>query len=72
MHKCIQYNIECASLCVTAAQLLSIGSENTRQTLELCANACVVCANECSKYKVDHLQACAEACWKCASVNAAA
>lgn len=66
MAKCIQLDMECASLCYAAAQLMSFGSNWSQSICLICAEACEACAEECGKHDHDHCKACAEACRSCA------
>lgn len=62
---CIRTDIACASVCRTTAQLLEQGIAEER-ALQLCAQVCRQCADECSKHDYDHCRACAEVCNTCA------
>ena len=66
MSKCIQLDIECAVVCRTAAQLMSLGSEKAKDACRICSDLCDACANECGKHKHEHCRECAEACRECA------
>lgn len=66
MARCIQLDMECAALCSTTAQLLSLGSLHATALAKLCATACEECADECSKHTNTHCQECATACKMCA------
>lgn len=66
MAKCIQTDRDCATLCWTAAALMSRGSQFSQEICRLCADACDVCADECEQHQHDHCQKCAEACRNCA------
>ena len=63
---CIQLDMECATLCYAAAQLMSLGSARAIAICKLCAEACEACAAECSKHDNEHCAACAAACKICA------
>ena len=63
---CIQLDLECATICATTAELLSLGSEQAKAFCELCAIACERCAEECSSHEHEHCRKCAEACRVCA------
>lgn len=71
MARCIQLDMECAAICYTAAQWMSLGSEKAKDLCRLCAEACRRCADECSKHKHEHCQECAAACKACAEACAA-
>jgi len=66
MAKCMQLDMECAAICRTAAQLMSIESDYANAVCQLCADVCNACASECKKHDMDHCQRCAEACSGCA------
>src|SRR5690606_19089184 len=67
MTRCIQLDRECATLCLAAAQLMSMGSEHAAAICRICADACEACAAECANHDDDHCRECAEACRKCAA-----
>ena len=67
MSDCAQLDMECAAMCLTAVQLMCLGSENTRNICRLCAETCNKCADECSKHDNKHCKECTEACRKCAA-----
>ena len=57
---------DCASLCATAAQIVSRGGPFTDLVCTACAEACDRCANACEKKPDDeHMKRCAEECRKC-------
>ena len=66
MARCIQLDMECAALCYTAAQLMSLGSDKAKEICRLCADACQACADECSQHDTKHCRECAELCRRCA------
>lgn len=66
MARCIQLDLECAAICRSAAELMSLGSDFSQQLCKVCADICRACGEECSKHEMDHCQECAEACFKCA------
>lgn len=69
MARCIQLDMECASLCYAAAQLMSLGSNQAKEICRLCADICRACAQECemhASHGMEHCRECAEACRKCA------
>lgn len=66
MARCIQLDMECATLCYTAAQLMSIGSNRAQEVCRLCAQLCRECADECESHDNEHCQECARACRHCA------
>lgn len=66
MARCVQLDMECAVMCYTAAQLMSMGSSQAMQVCTLCADMCDACAAECGKHDNEHCRECAAACKKCA------
>jgi hypothetical protein len=66
MAKCIELDLQCAAICRSAAEVMSLGSGYSSRLCQICAEACRACADECSKYNDDHCQRCAEACIRCA------
>ncbi len=66
MARCIQLDMECATLCYAAAQTMSIGGANAKELCALCLKACEACAAECEKHDDRHCRECAEACRACA------
>jgi hypothetical protein len=63
---CIRLNLECASICKSAAELMSLGSNYANAACQVCADICHACAEECEKHDMDHCRQCAEACRSCA------
>lgn len=67
LERCIQLNRECASICYTSSQVVSMDGEHTKQICNLCADVCDSCAEECEKHKnMEHCKLCAQAYRKCA------
>ncbi|MGX5856036.1 four-helix bundle copper-binding protein [Dyadobacter jiangsuensis] len=69
--KCIQLDLECAAICRSAAEVMSLGSEYSAHLCRVCADVCNACAEECEKHAqmgMDHCRECAEACRKCAEM----
>jgi hypothetical protein len=66
MTKCVQLDMECATICYATARLLSLGSDQAAMMCTICADICDACAAECSKHSHDHCAACAKACKHCA------
>jgi len=66
MARCIQLDMECASLCYAAAQLMSLGSDKAKELCQLCAHLSEACGAECGKHKTEHCQECSQACKQCA------
>jgi hypothetical protein len=57
---------ECADICALAIKSASCQSEFNHQIMNLCAQVCRRCADECQKMQVKHCLECAEACKQCA------
>ena len=66
MAACIRNDMECAALCYTTAQLMSIGSDKAAAICAICADACERCSEECAKHDNEHCQECAASCKACA------
>lgn len=66
MARCIQLDMECASICYAAAQLMSLGSSQAEHICHICAEICEACGNECSKHDTEHCKECSLACRQCA------
>lgn len=66
MARCIQLDMECATICYASAQLMSLGSEMAKAVCLICADICWQCNEECSKHQTDHCQECAGMCKLCA------
>ncbi|MCH8686439.1 four-helix bundle copper-binding protein [Pedomonas mirosovicensis] len=71
LRQCIRLNLDCADLCATTGKVATrrTGSneELIRITLQACATACRLCAEECERHarRHEHCQVCAEACRRC-------
>lgn len=66
MARCIAHDIDCASMCRTAAGLMARGSTFSNAVCSQCANLCKACGEECAKHAHAHCQECAQACRRCA------
>ncbi|ACT92043.1 protein of unknown function DUF326 [Dyadobacter fermentans DSM 18053] len=69
--KCIQLDLECAAICRSAAEVMSLGSRFSAHFCRICADACHACAQECERHAemgMEHCRLCAEACRQCARV----
>lgn len=66
MTNCIRLDMECAALCYSSAQLMSLGSDKAKAVCGICAELCDACGAECGKHNNDHCSMCAEMCRKCA------
>ncbi|WP_442755709.1 four-helix bundle copper-binding protein [Methylocystis sp. JAN1] len=71
LRQCIRLNLDCSDLCFATGSIATrrTGSneELIRSTLESCAIACRLCAEECEKHAArhEHCRVCAEACRRC-------
>lgn len=71
LKRCIQLDLECAALCRSAAEIMTLKSVHSGEICKICAVACHACAEECEKHAqmgMGHCRVCAEACRKCAQV----
>ncbi|MFC6100524.1 four-helix bundle copper-binding protein [Olivibacter domesticus] len=69
LKRCIQLDLECAAICRSAAEVMSLRSNYSEELCKICAEICIACAEECEKHAVmgmEHCRECAEACRKCA------
>lgn len=66
MAKCIQLDMECATVCYASAKLMSLGSDRAKDMCVICADICNECSNECSRHDNEHCRECAKACRTCA------
>jgi hypothetical protein len=64
--RCIELDRECATACLSAVHLMTIGGENAASFCGPCADICEACAEECEKHDADHCRQCAEVCRNCA------
>lgn len=69
--QCIRFNLDCADV---SAATGTLGSRRTgsneliiQQMLEVCAEACRLCGDECERHagKMEHCRICADACEIC-------
>ena len=67
MARCIRLDMECAAICYSAAQLMSLGSDHARDICRTCAEICQACGEECARHDMDHCRECAEVCFRCAA-----
>src|SRR5687767_14364974 len=66
MIHCIELDRECASVCRSAAELMSMRGAHGALLCTACADICDACARECAMHEMDHCQECAEVCQACA------
>jgi len=67
MAVCIDLDMQCASVCYAAAQLMSLRSTQAKELCGICAQICDACGTECGKHDPEHCKACAAACLRCAA-----
>lgn len=65
MVECIRLDRDCAAICHTTASLVASGSRFANELVDLCADICKACAEECGKHENEHCQECARACQEC-------
>lgn len=75
--QCIRLNLDCADVCAAAGALASRRSGSQAATLqrmlEVCAEACRLCAAECATHAhMAHCRVCAESCRSCEAACRAA
>jgi len=69
--QCIRLNLDCADVCLAAGALATrrTGSNEALivSMLEVCEEACRLCARECERHAghMEHCRICAEACRRC-------
>jgi hypothetical protein len=71
MARCIELNVDCADICTTTAGFVARNSESTDTLLEICAEVCRACGEECSKHESEHCRDCADLCMECADACSA-
>lgn len=71
LRQCIRLNMDCADICTATGALASrrTGSNETilKMALELCARACAICGEECTRHakRHEHCRICADTCRQC-------
>lgn len=71
LRQCIRNDLDCADLCSAAAAIMSrqTGSNDfvLKHLVDVCAEACGICAEECQKHagRHEHCRVCAETCRDC-------
>jgi hypothetical protein len=76
--QCIRLNLDCADVCAATAALSSrrTGSNEAtiRAMIEVCADTCRMCAEECGRHarQHEHCRICAETCRRCEAACRAA
>lgn len=78
LRQCIRLDLDCAAVCLAtgeiATRLTGSGGSVTTMMLEVCAEVCRLCADECERHMShhEHCRICAEACRRCQSACEAA
>lgn len=67
MARCIELDRECADICRLTASILTRDSENKEKYVQLCAEICAACADECGKHDHEHCRKCSTMCEECAA-----
>ena len=68
---CIRHNLDCADVCAVTGRLLArqtmAETEALRMQVEVCAEFCRICAEECEQHArmMEHCQICADECRRC-------
>ena len=71
MVQCVRTCLDCADICATTGAMASrrTGSNQLMvgRMIELCEDACRICAEECERHAphMEHCRICAEACRRC-------
>lgn len=66
---CIRLDLECAAICRSATEIMTLDGKYAETLCQLCADSCGACADECEKHAqmgMEHCRICAEACRRCA------
>lgn len=63
---CPRCCMECAAICRTCVELMTMGSTYAADVCAICADACDWCGDHCAAHNHDHCQRCAAACRACA------
>lgn len=66
LSECIRLNRDCADICNLAIAYIARDSRRASSVVDLCAEICTACAEECEQHDHDHCRRCAEACRECA------
>jgi hypothetical protein len=51
MARCIELDMQCAAICYTAAQLMSLGNDKASEVCRMCADICELCGAEMLKVR---------------------
>ena len=78
LRQCIRLNLDCADHCGAAGRIATRHTGGIRnltiETLNACALACRLCADECARHAepLEHCRICADACNRCEEACSAA
>ncbi|MGE5400944.1 MAG: four-helix bundle copper-binding protein [Ignavibacteriales bacterium] len=67
LSRCIKLDMDCADICTVGARLIQRNSEIAPKFIQMCADVCKMCEEECEKHQDmhKHCKMCADACRKC-------
>ncbi|MCW5735476.1 MAG: four-helix bundle copper-binding protein [Enhydrobacter sp.] len=71
LRQCIRLALDCADICNATGSVASrrtgTNEDVVRRLIDACAEACLLCAEECEKHAGDHehCRVCAETCRQC-------
>jgi hypothetical protein len=70
---CVRDDLDCADVCGATGRILARQASDVafvRAALEVCAQACRICAEECERHAAhhEHCRLCAEECRRCEDV----
>lgn len=65
MVHCIRLDRDCAKICHVTASYIASHSEYAQTFVNICADICKACGDECARHEMDHCQECARACREC-------
>ncbi|HEU4622065.1 MAG TPA: four-helix bundle copper-binding protein [Burkholderiaceae bacterium] len=64
--RCIALDEDCVDVCRLAIALMKRKSESAVAVIEVCADVCKACAEECEQHDhMEHCRVCAQACRRC-------
>lgn len=70
MRQTIRMSLDCADICTAtsriATRLTAYDATMRHKMLELCIEACTLCAEECDRHDHEHCKLCATMCRECA------
>src|SRR4030095_8744871 len=65
MARCIKLGMECAAMCRTTAQFMSLESEHANAISQFVADILNAFSEECGKHSSDHCRIFSEICYHC-------